>query len=80
MSLTDKLLMPRRLMIAGLVACLGVVIALMVQIATHVDTHPYLRSLLIYLFLDYIWATVRREFFPELDKPAKKKKRPKAEQ
>lgn len=77
MSLTDKLLMPRRLMIAGLVACLGVVVALMVQISTHFDTHPYVRSLLIYLFLDYIWATVRREFFPE---PAKKKKRQKTEQ
>ena len=80
MSLTDKLLMPRRLMIAGLVACLGVVIALMVQISTHFDTHPYLRSLLIYLLLDYIWATVRREFFPAPVKKISKKKRQKTEQ
>lgn len=80
MSLTDKLLMPRRLMIAGLVACLGVVIALMVQISIHVDTHPYVRSLLIYLWLDYMWATVKREFFPEPARKPNKKKRQKTEQ
>ena len=73
MSLTEKLLMPRRLTIAVLVAILGVTIALAVQIQTHFDTHPYVRSLLIYLVLDYIWASVRREFFP--DKPAKRRQK-----
>jgi hypothetical protein len=76
MSLTEKLLMPRRLMIAGLVASVGVVIALMVQILTHFDTQPYVRTLLIYLVFDYIWASLKREFFP--DRPAKAKKRQKS--
>jgi len=65
MSLIDKLLMPRRLMIAGLVAIAGLLIATSVQILTPFDTQPYVRTLLIYLVLDYIWASVRREFFPQ---------------
>ena len=65
MSLIDKLFMPRRLMIAGLVAIAGLLIATMVQVLTPFDTQPYVRTLLIYLVLDYVWASVRREFFPQ---------------
>ncbi len=65
MSLIDKLFMPRRLMIAGLVAIAGLLIATMVQILTPFDTQPYVRTLLIYLVLDYVWASVKREFFPQ---------------
>ena len=65
MSLIDKLLMPRRLMIAGLVAIGGLLIATMVQLLTPFDTQPYVRTLLIYLVLDYVWASVKREFFPQ---------------
>ncbi len=65
MSLTEKLLMPRRMMIAGLVAIAGLMIATMVQFLTPFDTQPYVRTLLIYLVLDYVWASVKREFFPQ---------------
>jgi hypothetical protein len=65
MSLIDKLLMPRRLMIAGLVAIAGLMIAIAVQVSTPFDTQPYVRTLLIYLVLDYVWASVKREFFPQ---------------
>jgi hypothetical protein len=65
MSLIDKLLMPRRLMIAGLIAIAGLIIATMVQFLTPFDTQPYVRTLLIYLVLDYVWASIRREFFPQ---------------
>jgi len=65
MSLIDKLFMPRRLMIAGLVAIVGLLIATMVQMLTPFDTQPYVRTLLIYLVLDYVWASVKREFFPQ---------------
>jgi hypothetical protein len=65
MSLMDKLFMPRRLMIAGLVASLGLLIATMVQFTTPFDTQPYVRTLLIYLVLDYVWASIKREFFPQ---------------
>ena len=65
MSLIDKLLMPRRLMIAGLVAIAGLLIATMVQMLTPFDTQPYVRTLLIYLVLDYVWASIKREFFPQ---------------
>jgi len=65
MSLIDKLLMPRRLMIAGLVAIAGLMIAIGVQVSTPFDTQPYMRTLLIYLVLDYVWASVKREFFPQ---------------
>lgn len=65
MSLIDKLFMPRRLMIAGLVAIAGVALALAVQVFTSLDTQPYVRTLLIYLVLDYVWASVKRELFPK---------------
>ena len=65
MSLIDKLLMPRRLMIAGLVFIAGLMIAIAVQVSTPFDTQPYVRTLLIYLVLDYVWASVKREFFPQ---------------
>ena len=65
MSLIDKLFMPRRLMIAGLVAIVGLLVATMVQMLTPFDTQPYVRTLLIYLVLDYVWASVKREFFPQ---------------
>ena len=64
MSLFDKLFMPKRLMIAGLVAIAGVLIAIAVQVSTHFDTQPYVRTLIIYLVLDYVWASVKRELFP----------------
>jgi len=64
MSLFDKLFMPRRLMIAGLVAIAGLLIAIAVQLLTRFDTQPYVRTLLIYLVLDYVWASVKRELFP----------------
>ena len=65
MSLIDKMFMPRRLMIAGLVAIFGLLIATAVQLLTPFDTLPYVRTLLIYLVLDYVWASVKREFFPQ---------------
>jgi len=65
MSLIDKLFMPRRLMIAGLIAIAGLMVAIVVQFRTPFDTQPYVRTLLIYLVLDYVWASIRREFFPE---------------
>jgi len=64
MSLFDKLFMPRRLMIAGLVAIAGLLIAIAVQLLTPFHTQPYVRTLLVYLMLDYMWATVKRELFP----------------
>jgi len=64
MSLIDKLFMPRRLMIAGLIAIAGLLVAIAVQVTTRFDTQPYVRTLLIYLVLDYVWASVKRELFP----------------
>ncbi len=63
MDLVQKLVMPRRLMIAGLIACAALSVAIAVQTATAFDTVPYVRTVFIYLLLDYIWASVRREFF-----------------
>ena len=65
MSLIDKLFMPKRLTIAGLIAIAGLLIAIVVQFRTTFDTLPYVRTLLIYLVLDYVWASIRREFFPQ---------------
>ncbi|MGZ3304893.1 MAG: hypothetical protein ACXU8U_03445 [Asticcacaulis sp.] len=63
MSLVEKLVMPRRLMIAALVAIITLCVAIGVQVLTRFDTQPYVRTVFIFLVLEYVWASVKREFF-----------------
>jgi len=64
MSFVEKLLLPNKLVIAGLVMIATLAIAILVQYYTAFETTRLVKSVFYYLVLDYIWASVRREFFP----------------
>jgi len=63
MSFVEKLLLPKKLMIAGLVMIATLTVAILVQYYTSFETARLVKSVFYYLVLDYIWASVRREFF-----------------
>ena len=62
MSLVDKLLLPKKIILAGwiMIATLG--IAIPVQYFTGFATAPYVKTVFFYLLLDYCWTTFRREY------------------
>lgn len=64
MSFVEKLYLPKKLLIAGLVMIATLAIAILVQYYTTLETARVVKSVFYYLVLDYIWASVRREFFP----------------
>lgn len=66
MSLVDKLLMPRKLEIAGWVMIATLWFCIGFQYYTGIETIKMVKTVFIYLVLDYIWASVKREFFPHL--------------
>jgi len=65
MSLVDKLLMPKKLVIAGWVMIATLAICICLQYYTGIETVKLVKTVFYYLVLDYIWASVRREFFPD---------------
>ena len=65
MSLTEKLLMPKKLMIAGLVMIATLILCIGLQYFYDIQTVKLVKSVFYYLVLDYIWASIRREFFPD---------------
>ncbi|CAL4866263.1 hypothetical protein MMA231_00502 [Asticcacaulis sp. MM231] len=66
MSLVDKLLMPRKLEIAGSVMITTLWFCIGFQYYTGIETIKMVKTVFIYLVLDYIWTSVKREFFPNL--------------
>jgi len=64
MSFVEKLLMPKKLMIAGWVMIAALFLAICFQFYTGIDTSKVVKSVFYYLVLDYIWASIRRDFFP----------------
>ena len=58
----DKLLMPKKLVIAGCVMIAALSVAIGVEWFTGFDTSRYVRVVFFYLLLDYCWATVRRQW------------------
>ncbi len=63
MSIVEKLLMPKKLMIAGWVMIATLFLAICFQYYTGIDTAKLVKSVFYYLVLDYIWASIRRDFF-----------------
>ena len=63
MSFVEKLLMPKKLMIAGWVMIAALFAAICFQFYTGIDTSKVVKSVFYYLVLDYIWASIRRDFF-----------------
>jgi hypothetical protein len=65
MSLTEKLLMPKKLMIAGLVMIAIRILCIALQYYFDIQTVKLVKTVFYYLVLDYIWTSIRREFFPD---------------
>ena len=63
MSFVDKLLMPKKLIIAGWVMILALWVAIAVEYLTDFESIRYVKTVFFYLLLDYAWATVKREWF-----------------
>ncbi|EGF92581.1 putative membrane protein [Asticcacaulis biprosthecium C19] len=63
MTLVEKLVKPKRLIIAGCIMSLVLTVAIAVEYYTNFDTIRYVRTAFYFLVLEYIWASVRREFF-----------------
>ncbi|ESQ77104.1 hypothetical protein [Asticcacaulis sp. AC402] len=63
MTLVEKLVKPKRLIIAGCIMSLVLVFAIVIEYYTVFDTSRYVRTAFYFLVLEYIWASVKREFF-----------------
>ncbi|ESQ92951.1 hypothetical protein ABAC460_01500 [Asticcacaulis sp. AC460] len=65
MTLVEKLVKPRRLIIAGCIMGFVLAVAILVEHYTVYDTVRYVRTAFYFLVLEYIWASVRREFLDD---------------
>ena len=62
MSFVQKLLIPKKLMIAAYVLIATLAIAICVQYFWHFETIKFVKTIVYYLVLDYVWASVKREW------------------
>lgn len=62
MSFAKSLLMPKKILIAGWVMIIALWVAIAIERLTDVETLPFVRTVFIYLVLDYMWATVYRQW------------------
>ncbi|MDV6331818.1 hypothetical protein [Asticcacaulis sp. 201] len=58
--------MPRRLEIAGWVMIAALWLAIGLQYFTGIETVKLVKTVFYFVVLEYIWASVKREFFPNL--------------
>ncbi len=63
MSFVQKLIMPKKLLIAAYVLMATLSIAICVEYFWHFETIKFVKTVIYYLVLDYVWASVRREWF-----------------
>ena len=62
MSFVQKLLMPKKLMIAACVMIVTLAIAICVEYVWHFETIKFVKTIAYYLILDYVWASIKREW------------------
>jgi hypothetical protein len=62
MSLVEKLYLPKKLMIAGWVMIATLAAAITVEYYTAFETVRCVKTVFIYLLLDYAWTTLKREW------------------
>ena len=63
MSLVEKILMPKKLLMAAYVMMATLSLAICVEYFLHWETFRVVKSVVFYLVLDYIWTSVRKEWF-----------------
>ncbi|WP_232037012.1 hypothetical protein [Asticcacaulis excentricus] len=54
--------MPKKILIAGWVMIIALWLAIAVERFTDIETLPFVRTIFIYLVLDYMWATFYRQW------------------
>ncbi|ADU13629.1 hypothetical protein [Asticcacaulis excentricus] len=62
MSFAQSILMPKKILIAGWVMIITLWVAIAVERFTDVETLPFVRTVFIYLVLDYMWSTFYRQW------------------
>lgn len=63
MSLADKLIMPKKLLVAAYVMMLTLWVAIGLEYFTDWPTFKLVKTVFYFLVLEYVWTSVRREFF-----------------
>lgn len=63
MSLADKLIMPKKLLVAAYVMMLTLWVAIGLEYFTDWATFKLVKTVFYFLVLEYVWTSVRREFF-----------------
>lgn len=63
MSFVEKLLMPKKLLIAAYVMMATLSLAICAEYFFNFETIRIVKTIAFYLILDYIWTSVRREWF-----------------
>ena len=63
MSFVEKLLMPKKLLIAAYVMMATLSLAICAEYFLNFETIRIVKTVAFYLILDYIWTSVRREWF-----------------
>jgi len=62
MSFVEKLLMPKKLLIAAYVMMATLAVAICAEYFLHFETIRVVKSVFYYLVLAYIWVSFRREW------------------
>ncbi|MBW8882301.1 MAG: hypothetical protein JF615_13015 [Asticcacaulis sp.] len=62
MSLLDKLFLPKKLALSGLIMIAALAVAIAIEYFSDFETSRYVKTVFFYLLLDYCWATFRREY------------------
>ena len=65
MSFVEKLLLPKKLLTAAYILMATLVVAIAFEYFTDFETIRFVKTVVIYLLLDYAWATIKREWTGE---------------
>lgn len=65
MSFVQKFLLPKRLLTAAYVLMATLIVAIAYEYFTSFETIRFVKTVMIYLLLDYAWATIKREWTGE---------------
>ncbi len=64
MSLIEQLWLPKKAMLAGWLLIAALIVAIGFQYYTGVETIKFVKTVVWYLVLDYIWTTIKPYVFP----------------
>ncbi len=65
MSFMQKFLLPKKLLTAAYILMVTLIVAIGYEYFTDFETARFVKTVIIYLLLDYAWATIKREWTGE---------------